>query len=250
MMDGRWGVVAACGMAVVAGALVVAVADGDEAAPALAQSTTQGSATRTITVDGHGVVSAEPDTASVWLGVAVTAARADDALDQASRDVRSLIDAMRGLGVAADDIVTTNVSLWPQYGSNVNRITGYQASNDVRVTIRDIAAAGPVIDAAAASAGDAVRINGITFSVDDTSAAIGAARAEAMRDAAVRASQYASAGGATVGAVTQISEQQVTSPWPVQDAAATTAADRASVPIQPGTQDLTVDVTVVYELTS
>jgi uncharacterized protein YggE len=251
-MNGRRGVVVAGALAalavVVLAELTTTVVDGDRVQPAVAQGPASTAASRTITVNGHGVVTAEPDTASVWLGVSVTAPRASDALEQASRAAQTLIDTLTGHGVAADDIVTTSVSLWPQYGSSPNRITGYQAGNDVRVTIRDLARAGSVIDAGAAAVGDAARVNGITFTIDDTSTAIAAARAAAMRDAAARAGQYAAAGGVAVGAVVQIGEQQVADPWPVQYAPAAAAGDRASVPLQPGTQQLTVDVTVVYEL--
>ena len=61
-------------------------------------------------------------------------------------------------------------------------ITGYQAANNVTVTVRDIAATGPVIDAAAAAAGDNITIGGVSFYVDDTEALIGAARADAIRE--------------------------------------------------------------------
>ena len=74
------------------------------------------------------------------------------------------------------------------------------------VTVRDIDQTGPVIDAAAAAAGDNLTVGGVTFYVDDVEALIGAARADAIGNASKRAGEYADAAGVTVGGVLQISE--------------------------------------------
>lgn len=256
-MNARWGAAVSGGLVAAALAVaIVSVAGGDGSGPAAAAQTTLTPATpiagRTITVSGHGIVTAKPDTASVWLGVSVSDDRANDALDGANQQAKALIDTLTGLGIEEADITTTGVSLSPRYDHDrvPPRIVGYDASNDLTVTIRDLSTAGHVIDAAAEAVGDSVRLGGISFSIDDTSAIIGRARAAAMADAATRASQYAVAGGVDVGTIVQISENQVSTPWPIpyalNDRAA--GAESAPVPLQPGTQDLTVDVTVVYEL--
>jgi uncharacterized protein YggE len=185
-----------------------------------------GSLVRSITVTGEGKVKVKPDTASLNVGVQATAKTATEALDHANKSGAALIAALKAAGISADDIATSGLSIYPQYGSTGSIITGYQAANSVNVTVRDIARTGPVIDAAAAAAGDNITVNGVSFYVDDTEALIGAARADA------------------------ISEASVATPLPQVYAAAADAAGRsvASTPIETGTQDLNVTVTVVYEL--
>jgi uncharacterized protein YggE len=203
---------------------------------------------RSITVNGQGKIKVKPDTASLNVGVQATAATASEALAQANTSAAALIAAVKGAGVSADDIVTSGLSVYPQY-SSANKINGYQASNSVTVTVRDIDNAGAVIDVAAAAAGDNITIGGISFYVDETEALIGAARADAIDNANKRATQYADAAGVTVGQVLQISEISVSNPIPLFYGAADASRSLASAtPIETGTQDMTVSVTVVYAL--
>jgi uncharacterized protein YggE len=211
-----------------------------------------GSIVKSITVTGEGKVKVKPDTASLSVGVQASAATATEALNQANTSAAALITALKSAGIADNDIATSGLSIYPQYGPAGNTITGYQASNNVTVTVRDITRTGPVIDAAAAAAGNNISVGGVSFYVDDTEALIGAARADAINNAKKRAGEYAAAAGVTVGSVVQISEASVNTPIPqFYPAAAASDASLASAPtpIQTGTQDLTVSVTVVYQLT-
>ncbi|MEY2553367.1 MAG: uncharacterized protein QOC57_1227 [Ilumatobacteraceae bacterium] len=209
-----------------------------------------GSIVRSITVNGEGKITVKPDTASLNVGVQATAATATEALAQANSSAAALIAALKTAGVSANDIATSGLSIYPQYGPAANTITGYQASNSVTVTVRDISQTGPTIDAAAAAAGDHITIGGVSFYVDDTEALIGAARTDAINNAKKRATEYANAAGVAVGSVVQISEVAVSNPVPMVFAAADSSArpSAAPTPIETGTQDLTVSVTVVYEL--
>jgi uncharacterized protein YggE len=210
-----------------------------------------GSIVSSITVNGEGKINVKPDTASVNLGVQAIAPTATEALSQANSSATALIAALKAAGISDNDIATSGLSIYPQYGSSGNVITGYQASNGVTVTVRDITQTGPVIDAAAAAAGDHITIGGVSFFVDDTEALIGAARADAINNAKKRAGEYAAAAGVSVGGVMQISEVAINNPVPQFYASAASAdvGAGASTPIQTGTQDLTVSVTVVYQLT-
>ena len=213
--------------------------------------TPSGIVTRSVTVSGHGKVTVKPDTAILSLGVSVTASKANDALRQAATKADTLIKVLTSAGVSKDDIATSGVSLYPQYDNTGRIISGYNASNSMTVTIRKLGDAGTIIDAAAALVGNEINIGGISFYVNDTEAVLGAARAAAITNAKARADQYAGAANATVGAVMTISEvsSPVIGPIYYQNASADRAgAPAASTPVSPGTQDLTIDVTVVYEL--
>ena len=213
--------------------------------------TPSGIVTRSVTVSGHGKVTVKPDTASLSLGVSVTASKANDALRQAATKADTLIKVLTSAGVSKDDIATSGVSLYPQYDNTGRIISGYNASNSMTVTIRKLGDAGTIIDAAAALVGNEINVGGISFYVNDTEAVLGAARAAAITNAKARADQYAGAANATVGAVMTISEvsSPVIGPIYYRYASADLAgAPAASTPVSPGTQDLTIDVTVVYEL--
>ncbi len=254
-MNTRWvGVVvggAVVGMLAVGAAAWVGRDDPKATIASPQPAPTAGSIVKSITVNGEGKITVKPDTASLNVGVQATAATATEALSQANTSGAALLAALKDAGVSDNDIATSGLSIYPQYG-NSSTITGYQASNSVNVTVRDITKTGPVIDAAAAAAGDHITIGGVSFYVGDTEALIGAARKDAINNAMKRATEYASAAGVTVGGVVQISEVSVSNPIPMtMYAAADSAAGAPSAPtpIQTGTQDLTVSVTVVYQLT-
>ena len=138
---------------------------------------------------------------------------------------------------------TSRLSVDPTF-DNAGRITGYEVTNQVTVTIRDIAAAGGIIDAAARTVGDAVRVQSLSFAIDDSSALLARARADAVHKAQEQARQLAEAAGVDLGAIRSITETsaggQPPTPFP-------SAAEQA-VPISPGTQRLSVTVEIVYEI--
>ena len=200
---------------------------------------------RTVTVTGEGSVTVRPDTAQVQIGVQVDGQSAQAVLDDASERADALISELESQGIAAEDITTTNLAVYPSYDPEGTKVTGYQASNSVSVTTRDLDRAGEVIDAAAGAAGGALTIDGISFSVADPQAALGDARTRAVEQAAQRAEELAAAAGLQVGDVVSMAEGSSSTPG-FQVAA--DVAEAAAVPIEPGSQQLTTQVTVVYEL--
>ena len=209
--------------------------------------TSTGIVARNITVSGEGSVTVKPDRATVNLGVQATAPTATAALNQANTAANKLLAALKAAGIADDDIVTNGLAVYPQYNGG-NRVTGYQASNNVTVTVRAIDQTGPVVDAAAAAAGDNITVGGVSFSVADPEAVIGAARAKAIDNAKTRAGQYAGAAGVKVGQVLQISEVSVSPPPQYYATAGAYDGSKSSTPVQTGTQDMSVSVTVVFAL--
>jgi uncharacterized protein YggE len=241
-------------------AVVAAVDDGPSAANAQTTSTTtapggessSAAPLRTVTVTADGNASGTPDTAIVQLGVQTQAPKANDALDQANQKAAQLLDVLKVGGVEKKDITTSNVFVYPQYSNDGRTITGYQAGNTVSVKIRDISKAGTIIDAAAGAVGDEIVLQGISFTIDDTGALRQAARDDAVKNSKAQADQLAAATGLKVGDVVSIIEGSVPTSVPPVPYAADAAGGReaGSVPIEPGQQELTLSVTVVYELVS
>ena len=254
-MTSRWKLaVAAAGGAAVAAAAVIALSTGMTGPAGATPDTTvpdepvTETTTRSITVTGHGTVTVVPDIATLNAGVQATAPTAVEALDSVSANSQDLVATLGGLGIAEEDIQTSGLNLWPMFGSNGQEITGYQASTSVNVTVRDVEAVGPVVDGLKSFVGEELTLGGISFSYDDPEAVLGEARTAAIENARVRADQYAAAAGNEVGEILRIVETSAQLPIPFDGGFAADEAARAQVAIEPGTQDLAADVTVVFSM--
>jgi uncharacterized protein YggE len=247
-------VLTAAALATVAGlALAGCTKSGDSpagAAPAAGVSTDNGRPT--IAARGVGEVKGTPDTLRVVLGVETQAVSAKDALAQNNAKANSLVDTLKQHNVEAKDIQTSQLSINPTYDNQGRRITGYQVANTVTVTLHDIAGAGGLIDAAAGAVGDAVRVQSIGFSIDDDSALKAEARTQAVHLAQLQAEQMAKAAGVKLGGIRLISEVPENSSVPVYDryagAPKAAAGGVAAAPVEPGQQELSLTVDVVWDL--
>lgn len=199
---------------------------------------------RTITVIGKGRTTVPPDLAHVTIGVRVSGATAHTVLAEVNERAGGLIDSLRAAGLTDADLATSGISLYPLHSPNGSRVSGYEASNMLGVTVRDIGRVGAIIDRAAGAAGDSIAIHGISFSVADPESAMGDARAAAIANARARAAEYAAAASVTLGEIVSISESGAGGPAPLLEA----DAARGGFPIESGTTDLTALVTVVFEI--
>jgi len=229
-------------MVLALGAVVLAGCSGGSE-PAAATSTSAG-LTPGITTRGLGTVTTTPDTVTIVIGVQTRAQSAKAALDANTDKATALINVLKSKGVAPADLQTSQLSVNPTSDSATGRITGYAVTNQVTAKLHDIGAAGGLIDAAGDVAGDAVRLKQLSFSIADDSAARAQARANAVRQAQAHAKQMADGAGVRLGQIRSITEVPASPPGPLgRDAAAA-----VPVPIEPGTQDLTVMVEIVYAI--
>ncbi len=239
---------------VAAGIVLVLAACGtaDETSPAIAAQEGTTTGMNGISVAGRGEVFGTPDTLTVTIGISVGKPTVSEAVDVAARRATDLIAALQGLGVAEQDIQTSNYAIYPEYEYRENqtpRITGYRVDNSLNVKIRDLDRAGEVLDAATAAAGDEVRVNGVSFVLEDNDALLVAARAAAWEDARTKAEQLAELAGVTLGAPLTISESVGSIPVPYYARAEVAAGDVAT-PIQPGQETVSVDLTVTFAIGS
>ena len=154
-------------------------------------------------------------------------------------------------GVAAPDIQTSGLSIYPNYSGSSGVPDGYQVSEQLTITLRRLSSAGSQISAAAHAGGNATVIDGVSLNLSDTSALLASARARAVADAKAKATAYAHAVGRSLGPVVSMSETPAAQPYPVPEFATPTASRAAaSVPVHPGTQQLSVTVTVIFALGS
>jgi uncharacterized protein YggE len=203
---------------------------------------------RTVTVSGTATIRSAPDQALVSLGVQTQANTAQGALQQNADRMTKVLAALASLGLTKDDLATSNVSLWPVYGSSGTDITGYQASNQVDVTVHDVTKAGEVIDAGVAAGANLT--NGITFTLSEDDPALDRALADAVRDARGKAEIMANAGDASLGQVVTLVESGSPSYPPVyygRDMAVASEGG-AATPIETPTLESQVSVSVTWEL--
>jgi uncharacterized protein YggE len=200
---------------------------------------------RTVTVSATGKGASVPDQLTVSLGVQVRGATAQEVLSRTNEKAQAAIAAFRAGGVEPRDIATANVTIWPEYGDDRRRVEGYQAQNTLSVRLRDVAAAGGLLDTVAGVVGDEIVINGLSFAISDPEPVIEAARSAAMAAARDKAQQLARSAGAEVGKALKITEDSAGGPvFPK----ARMAMAAAAMPIEAGEQELSVTVTVTYVL--
>jgi uncharacterized protein YggE len=238
--------IAAVGIAALALTLGACGSDGASTAAAVTTTPSNNRDTATITAVGHGKVVGTPDVMTISLGVQTGGPTAQAALTDNNTRARTLVNVLKERGVKPADIQTSELSVFPTYDEKGRTITGYGVTNTVTAKLRDIDAAGDLIDAVTFAVGDAVRLNGIAFSIDDTSKLVAAARADAVKQAMAQAEQLADAADVRLGAVRTIDETPIETSPPVAY-----AADRAalsSAPIERGSQDVTLDVKLVVEI--
>ncbi len=207
-----------------------------------------------IWVSGEGKVSAVPDVAILNLGVEVQADTVAEAQNWAAKVMTDVLDELDDHGIAEKDIQTRRFSIYPvrRWSEKDAKeiLIGYRVTNTVTAKVRDADETGTIIDAVAKAGGDYIRINSISFTVDDPSAYHEEAREKAMADAEAKAKQLADLGDVKLGEVTYISEGGLvpaprtlyveTMPMP--------APAGAPTPISLGETEIRLSVQVAYSI--
>jgi uncharacterized protein YggE len=220
---------------------LVAVAPTDAAAPG------------TLSVSGQGEVRAAPDQAVLSTGVTTTAPTAAAALSENAAKMNAVFATLKRLGVPDKSIQTSNFMVSPQYPpynaneTGVQKIVGYQVSNQVSVTLDDPKKLGPTLDALVAAGSN--QINSVGFAIRDSAGLMAKARAAAVADAIARAHTYAAAAGVTLGPILSIQEAESEGPRPMYSVVGA-ARVAAPTPTAPGEQSVSANVTVVFSLST
>jgi hypothetical protein len=212
-----------------------------------------GAAAPSLTVQGTGQASAAPDVLTAVFAFNTTAGSSASALNQNNTTVNRALFALAGNGVAQRDVQTTGLSLQPQYAypNGVPTLTGYQVTNSVTATLRDTKTAGAAIDAVVNATGNAAQIQSLTFSFGDPAIVQDKARAEAVHQAVAHAGAMAAAAGRRLGRVCSLTDNTQPSVFPANQGLgfkASGTAQPSPVPVEPGAQVETDQVTMVYAL--
>jgi uncharacterized protein YggE len=211
-----------------------------------------GSGERTVLVEGEqadGIhvtatqkVSVKPDKATITLGVYTRAKTARQAQADNAQVMQKVADAVKRFGLNDDAIQTTGYSVYPSYTGR--SVVNYDVTNTIRFELTDLAKAGELLDAAA-DAGANTNVS-IAFGLKDADKAYGQALTLAVKEARIKAEAIASAAGRGLGDALRVEESGPDTPVPYYADYRTAEDSAKSVPVSPGTLDVSATVTIVY----
>jgi uncharacterized protein len=228
--------------------------------------------TATLSTTGTATTKVQPDKVSVTVGIETNGTTAQEASSKNANLTAKVLGALTGLGIPKEQISTSNYQVYPVYAMNqpinsckvmegypippecyVNQqiITGYKAFNSLTVTL-DVDGdvnGGQVIDTAIEAGAN--NVNGVFFFMSSE-------RQEEIRDGLIadsiqnakhRADAAAKAAGMEVSGVKSINLNDVYFPFFSKGSdASLREAGAPSTQLQPGEQEVTMTVSVVYSI--
>ncbi len=216
---------------------------------------------RSFSVSAEGKTVAIPDIAEFSFGVVTQGGKDIASLEKQNTDkMNSAIAFLKSSNIDAKDIQTSGYSLDPRYQyiscpptggiCPPAEITGYVITQTVDVKIRDFSKIGDILSGVIQNGANSV--SQLSFTLDNPDVAQGTARAEAIKKAQAKAEAVAQAGGFTLGRLLSIDEN--TGPQPMYAMARNVASVGSmsnalpSPTIEPGSQEVSVDITLRYEI--
>lgn len=197
-----------------------------------------------VRVTGHAVVMTQPDQAQLDIGVVTEAKTAAGAANQNAQRVDRVIGELKKTLGQNTAIKTLSYSVSPNYRypkeGGKPEITGYTASNIVRLTTERLSDVGKIIDAA--SQAGANTIHNLQYTLKDEKTAQSAALREAAENARAKAQTLAAALSLQVVGVQSVAENQAPEITPLRKGLATAEARAIETPIEPGTIEVRAEV--------
>tara|TARA_R110002073_G_scaffold75329_4_gene183823 strand:+ start:2233 stop:2925 length:693 start_codon:yes stop_codon:yes gene_type:complete len=207
------------------------------ASPALAEEVNP-----TLSLSASSDVQVAPDYATVQSGVVTRAGTAQQAVQDNTRAMTAVFDALRRAGISGNDVQTSQLSVSPVYSdrrepeTNDLTIIGYETRNTVSAKVRDTTRVGNVIDAMVTAGAN--NIQNVSFGAEDTSAAMDQARREAIASLLARANLFADAAGFELCGITRMSEDFARPAQPMMMA----RMESASTPVAAGQLSITASI--------
>ncbi len=210
----------------------------------------------TILIEGEAQVTAAPDIAYITAGVIEERPTAREAMAAQATAMRGVFEALRRSRIAERDIQTSGLDLSPRYTSvevekdgrrhHEMRLTGYAASNQLTVRVRDLDRLGAILDSMVAAGGNT--LSGVNFAIEDDALLQDAARRAALAEAIRRAGLYAEVGGYRVARIVSITESSAVVPVPMARMRMAMDSEMATTPVAGGELTIRARVSVQFEL--
>jgi len=219
-------------------------------------------ATDTVTVQGDGQATIAPDVARISFTVQHTSATVMEAQEATTEQANDALDYVKEQGVADADIRTLSYNISPQYSypnpclrgeicpayGGAPKVIGYQVSETVEVTVRDLSKVGPLLGGLGKLG--VQNVNGPAFALDDATAGYNAARADAISQAKAQAKLLANQLGVRLGKIVNFSESSGGYPYPMMYGMGGGAAESKAVApdVPAGENTYTASVSITYEI--
>ena len=220
----------------------------------------------TITLSGHGEVSAVPDIATVNFSIESSEVTQASASEKVNTKTKSVLDFMKSSGIADKDIKTDNYSSYPKYSNpepcpvyyqmgimppcrvGESKIIGYTVSQGITVKIRKVDNVSKVIDGI--NKIGVTNMSGPNFTIDDEEELQAEARKKAIDDAREKAKVLARDLGVSLGRIANFSES---GNYPIMYAKtammdSVTSETPTPAQIPKGENTISSDVTITYEI--
>ena len=206
---------------------------------------------RFVTVLGTGEVKTKSDIAHIHVGVVTHAPSAAEAVEQNNEAMRTLIATLKEQGLKENEIQTSNFTVLPQYRHRPEKpeeptLTGYQVTNSVRITVRELESLGKILDKVVAEGAN--QVHSIQLGVREPEPHQDEARRKAIANARHRAEILAEASDTKLGKILRIQEATSLPPQPLMATGARMFAAESAVPIEAGEQSIVAQIQVTFEL--
>jgi hypothetical protein len=233
--------------------LTIALSAGAMAQPAT--TTSRETMPDTVSVNGTGRVTLTPDRFSFNATVQTISPTVEEAVNENNTKVAAVIAALKAAGAKPDEIQTSNFSIYPQQDysqqqqGKLPRVIGYQVSNSITVTRKQVADAGRLLQAALSAGVN--QTSGLSFSVSDPTRGRDEGMRAAFGDARAKAALLAQAAGRTLGpamTIVEIGSTAPPQPRPMMAGRVMAAQVAEPVPVESGSSELSFTVSVVFAL--
>lgn len=198
-----------------------------------------------VDVWGEGTVNVVPDQVTVNVRVENTGTNAKEVKLKNDRTVSQVLQFAKGMGIAEKYIKTEYIRLSKNYEYNT-KTYNYQANQSISIKLVDLKEYEPLMNGLLETGIN--RIDGISFSSSQIEALQSQARKKAVENAKLKAQEYASVLGQSIGKALQISEfQKINTPNPMLRTMAMDS-EGAQQTLAPGEMQVSVRVNVSFEL--
>lgn len=206
-----------------------------------------------MTVTSEGKTTVSPDLAQFSFSVITQGRNPDEIVSSNNQKMSAAIDFVKSQGIDAKDIKTTNYNLSPdyQYDEALRRsfIVGYTITQNVNVKVRDFGKIPKILSGLTPLGVN--QIGGVSFSVEDPEKFLNEARKQAFARAKAKATTMAEQSGVRLSRIVNVSEFggfPPPIPYYGRAEALGKGGDIAAPTIEPGTEEITVQVSVTYAI--
>ncbi|MEA2163256.1 MAG: uncharacterized protein QOK37_1383 [Thermoanaerobaculia bacterium] len=196
-----------------------------------------------VIVSGTSSVAMTPDMVSVSLGVSTKGETVRRIVKENNAKVAKIIEILKAKGMRSDQIKTSSFELAPVERNAIR--TGFEVSNTIGVSSKQVSDVGALVDAAIDSGANQIR--GPEFSVENEKVVQERCIAEAFRDAKAKAKQLAALSERELGRVLAVTDGS-SSPFELKYRSGIDGGVLGGVIMEPGVHTVQCGVTVAFEL--